>query len=247
MVRADADAGRALARAGWPARRPRWTTGRNSEQVTLGTAATAAHRAEGRRRYRRRGSARRPRPRPGPGRAAPGLAAGHRGGASAATVTTASRTPIRVTTRPSPSSDRRFAAAGPAVVSADHGHPNGRCGCPTEASCRGTDLARQPDHRVDRGDRFLRLVSTPRRAAEQMATQMLTWLAAHATRLGALPEKWDARGTTGLPRPPAGVDRRPPSCSPLACRRLIHLPVVAHPGGMNAGDRAVLLRGSRSS
>jgi hypothetical protein len=52
-----------------------------------------------------------------------------------------------------------------------------------------------------------------------MATQMLTWLAAHTTRLGALPEKVDARG-------------RPVSAAPLAwtdAAVLLTLAAQAHP------------------
>ena len=62
----------------------------------------------------------------------------------------------------------------------------------------------------------------------QMATQMMTWLAAHATRLGTLPEKVDARG-------------RPVSAAPLAwtdaavllalVAQAHHLPVVPVPAG----------------
>ena len=52
-----------------------------------------------------------------------------------------------------------------------------------------------------------------------MAAQMLTWLAAHTTRLGALPEKVDARG-------------RPVSAAPLAwtdAAVLLTLAAQAHP------------------
>jgi GH15 family glucan-1,4-alpha-glucosidase len=63
---------------------------------------------------------------------------------------------------------------------------------------------------------------------EHLATQTLTWFAAHATRLGALPEKVDARG-------------RPVSVAPLAwtdaavllalVAQEYHLPVVPVPAG----------------
>jgi GH15 family glucan-1,4-alpha-glucosidase len=62
----------------------------------------------------------------------------------------------------------------------------------------------------------------------QQASQLLTWLAAHTTRLGTLPEKVDARG-------------RPVSAAPLAwtdaavlltlVAQARHLPVVPIPAG----------------
>ena len=63
---------------------------------------------------------------------------------------------------------------------------------------------------------------------EQQATQLLTWFAAHTTRLGTLPEKVDARG-------------RPVSAAPLAwtdaavlltlVAQAHRLPVVPIPAG----------------
>ena len=94
-----------------------------------------------------------------------------------------------------------FAAAGPAVVSAI---------TDTERSLRLPNGGMLPGSDWP-GDRttawtaetaFFALFNAET-GQEHLATQMLTWFAAHATRLGTLPEKVDARG-------------RPVSAAPLA-------------------------------
>jgi GH15 family glucan-1,4-alpha-glucosidase len=119
-----------------------------------------------------------------------------------------------------------FAAAGPAVVSAI---------TDTERSLRlpnggilpGTDWPGNRTTAWTAETAFCALFNAET-GREQMATQMLTWLAAHATRLGALPEKVDARG-------------RPVSAAPLAwtdaavlltlAAQAHHLPVPPIPAG----------------
>ena len=110
-----------------------------------------------------------------------------------------------------------FAAAGPAVVSAI---------TDTERSLRlpnggilpGTDWPGNRTTAWTAETAFFALFNAET-GREQMATQMLTWLAAHTTRLGALPEKVDARG-------------RPVSAAPLAwtdAAVLLTLVAQAHP------------------
>lgn len=110
-----------------------------------------------------------------------------------------------------------FAAAGPPVMSAI---------MDTERSLRlpnggilpGTDW---PGNRTTAwtAETAFFALSDAETGRGQMATQMLTWLAAHTTRLGALPEKVDARG-------------RPVSAAPLAwtdAAVLLTLAAQAHP------------------
>jgi glucoamylase len=110
-----------------------------------------------------------------------------------------------------------FAAADPAVVSAI---------TDTERSLRlpnggilpGTDWPGNRTTAWTAETAFFALFNAET-GREQMATQMLTWLAAHATRLGALPEKVDAQG-------------RPVSAAPLAwtdAAVLLTLVAQAHP------------------
>jgi GH15 family glucan-1,4-alpha-glucosidase len=123
-----------------------------------------------------------------------------------------------------------FAAAGPAVVSAI---------MDTERSLRlpnggmlpGTDW---PGNRTTAwtAETAFFALSDAETGRERMATQTLTWLAAHTTRLGTLPEKVDARG-------------RPVSAAPLAwtdaavllalVAQAHHLPVVPIPAGLTRG------------
>jgi glucoamylase len=119
-----------------------------------------------------------------------------------------------------------FAAAGPAVVSAI---------TDTERSLRlpnggilpGADWPGNRTTAWTAETAFFALFNAET-GNERMATQMLTWFAAHSTRLGALPEKVDARG-------------RPVSAAPLAwtdaavlltlVAQAHHLPVVPIPPG----------------
>jgi GH15 family glucan-1,4-alpha-glucosidase len=119
-----------------------------------------------------------------------------------------------------------FAAAGPAVVSAI---------TDTERSLRlpnggmlpGSDWPGNRTTAWTAETAFFALFNAET-GHHQVATQMLTWLAAHATRLGTLPEKVDARG-------------RPVSAAPLAwtdaavlltlVAQAHHLPVVPVPAG----------------
>ena len=119
-----------------------------------------------------------------------------------------------------------FAAAGPAVVSAI---------MDTERSLRlpnggilpGTDWPGNRTTAWTAETAFFALFNAET-GHERMATQTLTWLAAHTTRLGTLPEKVDARG-------------RPVSAAPLAwtdaavlltlVAQAHHLPVVPIPAG----------------
>ena len=110
-----------------------------------------------------------------------------------------------------------FAAADPAVVSAI---------TDTERSLRlpnggilpGTDWPGNRTTAWTAETAFFALFNAET-GHEHLATQMLTWLAAHTTRLGALPEKVDARG-------------RPVSAAPLAwtdAAVLLILVAQAHP------------------
>jgi glucoamylase len=118
-----------------------------------------------------------------------------------------------------------FAAAGPAVVSAI---------TDTERSLRlpnggmlpGSDWPGNRTTAWTAETAFFALADAEM-GHRQQASQLLTWLAAHTTRLGALPEKVDARG-------------RPVSAAPLAwtdaavlltlVAQAHHLPVVPIPG-----------------
>ena len=118
-----------------------------------------------------------------------------------------------------------FAAAGPAVVSAI---------TDTERSLRlpnggmlpGSDWPGNRTTAWTAETAFFALADAEM-GHRQQASQLLTWLAAHTTRLGALPEKVDARG-------------RPVSAAPLAWTNAAvlltlvaqahHLPVVPIPG-----------------
>ena len=110
-----------------------------------------------------------------------------------------------------------FAAAGPAVVSAI---------TDTERSLRlpnggilpGTAWPGSRTTAWTAETAFFALFNAET-GREHLATQMLTWLAAHTTRLGALPEKVDGRG-------------RPVSAAPLAwtdAAVLLTLVAQAHP------------------
>jgi hypothetical protein len=110
-----------------------------------------------------------------------------------------------------------FAAADPAVVSAI---------TDTERSLRlpnggilpGTDWPGNRTTAWTAETAFFALFNAET-GREHLATQMLTWLAAHTSRLGALPEKVDARG-------------RPVSAAPLAwtdAAVLLTLAAQAHP------------------
>jgi GH15 family glucan-1,4-alpha-glucosidase len=63
---------------------------------------------------------------------------------------------------------------------------------------------------------------------ERMATQTLTWFAAHTTRLGTLPEKVDARGQAVSAAPLAWTDA---AVLLTLVAQAHHLPVVPIPAG----------------
>jgi glucoamylase len=117
-----------------------------------------------------------------------------------------------------------FAAAGPAVVSAIT-RTERSLRLPNGGILPGTDWPGNRTTAWTAETAFFALFNAET-GHEHLATQTLTWFAAHTTRLGALPEKVDARG-------------RPVSAAPLAwtdaavlltlVAQAHHLPVVPIP------------------